>query len=99
VEAIVPDTHKLLEEIKGKVSAEQSAKLQSQLAASLVEKPRAQLDRIPLLLPILGAFGLVSTFYGFEKLLDQTDLVNHPIELIATGVVLLLLTGAFAKKL
>lgn len=93
------ERQKLLEEIKGKVSAEQYARLQTMVQRSLVEKSRSQLERIPLLLPLLGAFGLVSTFYGFEKLLDTTELVNHPLELIGTGVILLLLTGAFAKKL
>ena len=73
------ERQKLLQDLKAKVSAEQYVKLQELANRSLIEKPRAHLDRVPLLLPLLGAFGLVATFYGFEKLLDQTDLVKLKI--------------------
>ena len=89
----------LLKEIKGKVTTEQYAKLQTLVTQSLVHKSRERLARIPLLVPLLGTFGLVATFYGFEKFLDQTELVNHPFELIGVGVVILLITGAAAQKL
>ena len=92
------DTTKILEELKGKIPADQYDQLKLAMSRALLEKPRAGLGRIPLLLPLLGGFGLVSTFYGFEKLLDQTALVNHPLVLISTGIILLLLTGAFAKN-
>ncbi len=93
------DRQKFFKDIKGKVSAEQYAKLQELANRSLLEQPRHHLSRIPLVLPLLGAFGLVSTFYGFEKLLDQTVLINRPVELVIVGVILLLVTGAASKKL
>lgn len=65
----------------------------------ILERSKQELNRIPLLLPLLGSFGLVATFYGFEKLLDQTTFADQPLIMIGLGVVLLLLTGAAAKKL
>lgn len=65
----------------------------------LLAKPREKLRRIPLLLPLLATFGLVTTYYGFEKFLDQTILVNYPLEMIGVGVLILLFTGAAATKL
>jgi hypothetical protein len=47
-----------------------------------------------------GAFGLVSTFYGFEKLIDKVDLfVDNPWILLATGITALAITGSFYNKL
>lgn len=65
----------------------------------LVKKSQQNLRRIPLLVPILGSFGLVSMFYGFEKLLDQSWLVENPILLILVGLGLMVLTGVAAQKL
>lgn len=90
----MPDTKRILEDIKPQLTLEQYQKLQT-----LAKRPREHLNRIPLLLPLLATFGLVATFYGFEKLLDRTDLINHPWELIGLGIALLLLTGAAARKL
>lgn len=65
----------------------------------VVETEQRRLERIPLLLPLLATFGLVATFYGFEHILDQTTLVNHPWIMSGVGILLLLLTGAAARKL
>lgn len=62
-------------------------------------KLQHRLEAIPLLTPLLAAFGLVTIFYGLEKLLDQTDLANRPVEMIIVGVIILLLTGAYYRKL
>lgn len=58
-----------------------------------------RLNSIPLFAPLLASFGLVSTFYGFEKILDKTILVQQPVLLLAVGIFALLLTGAFYRKL
>lgn len=56
--------------------------------------------KYPLVFTLAGTFGLVCTFYGFEKLIDQVDLfVNNPWILVATGVVTLAITGSFYNKL
>jgi len=65
----------------------------------VVKKEQRKLRHIPLLVPLLGSFGLVATFYGFEKILDQTFLVEQPIVMIGIGIVLLIFTGAAAQKL
>jgi len=57
------------------------------------------IKKIPLLAPLMVAFGLVATLYGFEKVIDQTFLVNEPWLLLGSGVFVLLLTGAFYDKL
>ena len=56
--------------------------------------------KYPLLFALGATFGLVSTLYGFEKLIDKVDLfVNNPWILLATGLFLLSLTGSFYNKL
>lgn len=52
-----------------------------------------------LITPLLGAFGLVSLFYGFEGVLSNTALVDQPIAMVVLGTLLLLLTGSFYSKL
>lgn len=58
-----------------------------------------RLNRLPIVTPLLGAFGLVSTFYGFEKILDRTVLIEYPWFMLGMGVFLLLFTGVFYRKL
>ncbi len=57
-------------------------------------------DRFPIIFAFGGAFGIVSTFYGFEKLIDKVDVfVDNPWILLATGLVTLSVTGSFYNKL
>lgn len=63
-----------------------------------VRKTYAQ--KYPLLFAVGTSFGLVSTFYGFEKIIDRVELfTENPWILLATGLLLLTLTGAFYNKL
>jgi uncharacterized integral membrane protein len=56
--------------------------------------------KFPWLFTIAGAFGIVATFYGFEKLIDKVDLfVDNPWILLITGLVTLAITGTFYNKL
>lgn len=56
--------------------------------------------RFPVLLLFLSTFGLVATFYGFEKMIDQIELFQrYPVAIFAVGVVLLAITGTLFKKL
>jgi len=56
--------------------------------------------RFPLLFTLLGAFGVVATLYGFERLIDKIDLLaDNPFILLASGVLILILTGSLYKKL
>ena len=57
-------------------------------------------QKYPALFALAGTFGFVATLYGFEKLIDKIDLfVNNPWILLATGIGILLVTGAFYNKL
>lgn len=56
--------------------------------------------KFPLVFGLAASFGLVATYYGFEKLIDKVDLfVNHPWLVLVVGVIVLLITGTAYKKL
>lgn len=56
--------------------------------------------RFPIVFVMLSSFGLVATFYGFEKMIDSIALFNeHPSMILLVGVITLILTGALYKKL
>lgn len=56
--------------------------------------------RFPILIALSATFGLISVFYGFEKLIDRVDLfVNHPWILLVIGLLLLAITGKVYQKL
>jgi type VI protein secretion system component VasF len=56
--------------------------------------------KYPWLFAVVGAFGIVATFYGFEKLIDKVDIfVENPWILLITGLVTLAVTGTFYNKL
>lgn len=57
-------------------------------------------QKYPPLFALAASFGFVATLYGFEKLIDKVDLfVNNPWILLATGISVLFVTGAFYNKL
>jgi uncharacterized integral membrane protein len=57
-------------------------------------------QKYPSLFTLGGAFGLVATFYGFEKIIDQFTLFqNNPWILLVLGIALLVITGKFYNKL
>ncbi len=70
----------------------------------IIEKARRSREsiaqRYPLTFALIGTFGLVSTFYGFEKIIDSIQLfVNHPWILLVFGLVTLSVTGLALRKL
>lgn len=82
---------------------EQKKKIES-VGSSVTGKFRSVRDsafaRFPLLFVLLTSFGLVATFYGFEKVIDQIPFfIENPHMILVTGVILLLFTGALYKKL
>jgi hypothetical protein len=57
-------------------------------------------SRFPFLFIFLSTFGLVATFYGFEKIIDSVPFFhNHPFMILFSGIVALTLTGTLYKKL
>lgn len=87
-----------LSHLKNKLSDEQFTLVRDLFSEQDAEWQK-KLNSIPVIAPLLGAFGLVSTFYGFEKILDRTFLVDHPVILLLTGILLLFVTGVFYRKL
>lgn len=70
----------------------------------IIEKARRRREsiasRYPLTFALVGTFGLVSTFYGFEKIIDKIQLfTNHPWILLVTGIFTLSATGLALRKL
>ena len=70
------------------------------VAGKLARTKQNVLDRFPLLFTMLGTFGLVATFYGFEHLIDKSEFLSeNPFILLGIGVSTLLFTGTLYKKL
>lgn len=67
--------------------------------AKLAERKKAVFARFPLLFTLLGTFGLVATFYGFEGIMDRLGLSENPFTLFLIGVSILFFTGSLYKKL
>ena len=73
---------------------------EQKIAKGIGDKRKTFQQKYPLLFALGGAFGLVSTFYGFEKLIDKVDLfVENPWILLGTGIIVLAITGSFYNKL
>ena len=57
-------------------------------------------SRFPIVFTLLSSFGLVATFYGFEKVIDQVPyFTENPHMILVMGIIVLLGTGALYKKL
>jgi hypothetical protein len=66
----------------------------------MIEKRDHAEVRFPLLTALAVTFGVVSVFYGFEKMIDRVDLfVEHPWILLIIGLTILVVTGSVYKKL
>lgn len=72
---------------------------EKEIVHKIGERRRVVFERFPLLFTLLGSFGLVATFYGFENLIDTTSLADSPWMLLGTGVLTLIITGSLYKKL
>lgn len=89
-----PPKHPLLEREKAVIEKEKA----------IVQRIEARRDRLseryPLVFTLTAAFGLVATFYGFEAIINQIEVLsNNPIILLATGILALVITGQLYKKL
>lgn len=85
---------------KEKVVFQKLTDTEKAVVTKIAEKKQNVLDRFPLLFTLLGTFGLVATFYGFEHLIDKVDLFSdNPFILLGVGVVTLIFTGTLYKKL
>ena len=56
--------------------------------------------KYPLIFVLLSSFGLVATFYGFEKVIDNIPFfVENPNMILISGILVLIITGTLFKKL
>jgi hypothetical protein len=70
------------------------------LGAKMTTYRNTAFNKFPLLFLLLSSFGLVSTIYGFEKLIDTVPFLNeHPATLLITGLTTLIITGSLYKRL
>ncbi len=57
-------------------------------------------SRFPIVFVFLSTFGIVATFYGFEKIIDQIQYFEeNPSMVLVVGIFTLAVTGALYKKL
>jgi hypothetical protein len=57
-------------------------------------------SRFPLLFTLLGTFGVVATFYGFQHILEDIPLLaDYPYIALIVGLLILFVTGKLYKKL
>jgi len=58
------------------------------------------LKRFPVLFSLLVVFGIATTYYAFEKILSQYEVLNqHPWLILLLGISILAFTGRLYKKL
>lgn len=70
------------------------------LERTLTKRRNSALRRFPIIFLLLSTFGLVCTFYGFEKYIDSVPFLSeNPYALLGTGIGILVLTGTLYKKL
>ena len=71
-----------------------------QLVESISHKRERAFERFPLVFTLLASFGLVATFYGFERVIDRFQIFSdNPFILLITGISTLILTGTLYSKL
>jgi|GEM_PF-323497 len=68
---------------------------------SYIEPVRSSiLKRFPIMFSLLTTFGVSTTFYGFEKIVDEISVLNtHPFLMLILGMGILAFTGTLYKKL
>jgi len=73
---------------------------EQRLTDSLKTRKRSAFERFPIIFTLLGSFGLVAIFYGFEKLIDSSEfLSSSPWLLLVMGILLLVFTGSLYDRL
>lgn len=73
---------------------------QQEALHKLLRQRDTAFKRFPLLFALLGTFGLVATFYGFQHMIEKIPLLaDNPIISLGLGIVVLAITGTLYKKL
>lgn len=78
----------------------QKQKSSSHYVDDLLQTRDSVFARFPLLFTLLGAFGFVAVFYGFNGIINRIPLLaNNPYISLLTGLAILVFTGKLYKKL
>lgn len=81
-------------------SGEKLTETERKIVRKLIYERQKASDKHPLIFTLLASFGLVATFYGFERVIDRIDLfVNNPYILLGFGISTLVVTGTLYSKL
>ena len=66
----------------------------------LQSRRQTAFQRFPVTFTLLGTFGLIATFYGFQGLVDQVEYFqSNPEIVLIGGVLVLFLTGRLHHEL
>jgi len=77
-----------------------SSEVKQTIESHVAPLRQSVLKRYPVLFSFLGIFGLATTYYGFEKILSQYDLLNqYPWLILGLGVAVLTFTGTLYKRM
>lgn len=75
-------------------------KIEKELVRDAEREQRVLKRKYPLLTGLMGAFGLVSLFYGFEHMIDKVPfLLEHPTLMVGVGLLCLFISGQLYKRL
>ena len=73
---------------------------EEKIIKKLSEQSAKARTKFHLFYALLATFGLISVFYGFEKLIDRVDFfVDQPWVLLLIGLLILGITGRLYQKL
>jgi fumarate reductase subunit C len=62
-------------------------------------KSRETFKRYPIFFTLLVVFGIIAIDEGAKGIFENIGFANHPIYLLITGIVILVITGTLFKKL
>lgn len=74
--------------------------VEQEFIEKIIEKRDKSREKFHLAYALAATFGIISVFYGFEKMIDRVHLfVIHPWILLLIGIIILAITGSIYKKL
>jgi len=77
-----------------------SAEMKKTIETHVAPVRKSVLKRYPVFFSMLALFGLATTYYAFEKILSQYEILNqYPWLILLLGVSVLTFTGTLYKKM
>ncbi|GAC1499902.1 MAG: hypothetical protein NVS1B10_03080 [Candidatus Saccharimonadales bacterium] len=85
---------------KNQKSDNNQLQLRQDTLKKLIEQRDSVFSRLPIVFTLLGTFGLVATYYGFQHIIERIPLlVNNPFITLGVGLAVLIFTGTLYKRL